>query len=141
MAYVEQSDIYSEIPQTLATQALDDNEDGAVDASVWTTIQTQVQNEIDGLMAGRYAVPFVSPIPPLILHAALIFACEKVISRRLGKGEKNPFTKQADELRGLLKKIAIGEAALAVDIPRAKPPISIISEDSRLHSASGYAMV
>jgi phage gp36-like protein len=110
--YTTQTSIEAEIPAPILTDALDDDRDGAADVGLLTQIITNAAREIDGLLAGLYAVPFADPAPATVQQAAFIFTCEAIYNRREVTGDKNPYTKRANDIRELLQKIAKGDLLL-----------------------------
>lgn len=136
-AYINIEDLAGEIPQEFLTQALDDNSDGVADDGAWAAIAAAASEDVDALLSGRYATPFSAPIPALVKRATRVFSLEKLYLKRGVSGDRNPWTKQADDLRALLQKIALGEAALDIEIVRGKPSATIITEKSRTHSSEG----
>jgi phage gp36-like protein len=139
--YVEQADLVGLIPAPFLVQALDDDRDGQADPAAWSSVQVSACNAVDGHLGSRFEVPFQPPVPAIVLHAAKIFACEMLYSRRGYHGQQNPFTTQADELRKQLTKIGNGELGLAPDRARVAPSVSIITEPARTTSAQGRLAV
>lgn len=139
MAYVELSDVEGKIPSKFLIQALDDDNDGAIDTGIFELVQAQAGQEIDGRLGQRYEVPFVSPLPALVSLAALIFACEGVYARRVVP-DQNPFKAQADGMRSKLDEIAKGEQPLTPEIQRKQPSVSVITSPSRTFSSSRTAL-
>lgn len=135
MPYVALADISGRIPTAFLTQALDDDNDGEIDA--WDGVAASVGSYIDGVLGTRFTVPFAAPFPPVVVTAAQVLACEMCYQRRGVSAEQNPWTSQADAIRSVLNKIAEGKAPLAPDTKRAKPSATAISEPSRLHDAAG----
>ena len=107
-AYTTPQALYGKIPQVKVNDALDDNGDAnpqAIAANLAQVI-SNASTEVDSALESRYSVPFFTPFPALVSQCALVFACEDIYSRREIGPEKNPFTKQAVELRQKLKDIA-----------------------------------
>jgi phage gp36-like protein len=137
MPYVALTDLHSIIPPQHLLEALDDDEDGVIDAGVWELIQAQAGTDVDGLLGQRFPVPFVAPLPALVATAARIFAAEAIHHRRGLHGDKNPFTTQANQLRSKLGRIGNGEESLTSESRRAAPSASIVAEAARTFSATG----
>lgn len=135
MPYVALSDIEGKIPPAYLLQALDDDNDGVIDA--WDAVAAEVGTFIDGVLGGRYEVPFTAPLPPVVVTAAQILACEMCYSRRGVTGEANPKTAQETAIRSVLNKIAEGKAPLTPGKKTVNPPGKLISEDSRLFDPAG----
>lgn len=135
MPYVALADISGRIPTAFLAQALDDDNDGVIDA--WDGVAESVGSYIDGILGTRFTVPFESPFPPVVTTAAQVLACEMCYQRRGVSAEQNPWTAQANAIRGVLMKVAEGKAPLAPDKQRAKPSGVLIKEESRLYDAAG----
>lgn len=135
MSYVELTDLQGEIPGDFLIQALDDNNDGEIDA--WTLVQRQACEEVDGLLEGRFAVPLtLSPLPRVVKQAAIAFACELCYRRRGKPDAENPFKSRANDFRKRLMAVTEGELKLSVapnaDAAAVDPPGSVIIFDSGL---------
>ena len=103
--YSSQSQISGYISGSNLINLTDDNGTGSIDQGVLNSVITAVSNTVDGLLSCVYAVPF-NPVPTLVAEAATTFACESLMRRRLVPGEENPFTREANSFRELLKEIA-----------------------------------
>ncbi len=134
MAYVELADLKGKIPDRDLLAALDDDQDGVIDAAVWAQIQADVQTEIDGTLGRRYTTPFVDPIPAVVKLSAQLFAIEAVYKRRGLLSDKSQETIAAKNIRLTLADIAAGTEPLSPGKERARPSGSIISEPSRTAS-------
>lgn len=133
--YIELSDLNGQIPPQFLVQALDDDNDGVVDA--WTQVQTAACEDVDALLEGRFAVPLtLDPLPKIIKRAAVAFACELCYRRRSTPDDQNPWKGRADAFRKTLAMITAGDLKLSVS-PKAEdaavdPAGSIIVHDSAL---------
>lgn len=137
MPYVELTDLHGKIPPQFLIQALDDDQDGAVDAGLWELIQSQSGDAVDSRLGQRYEVPITdAKALPLARNAALIFAAEAVYARRVPP-EQNPWMGQANTMRSKLDKIGKGEESLTPSVNRAKPSGVVVAEPSRTYSGSG----
>lgn len=130
--YVELSDLQAEIPLAFLTEALDDNEDGTIDA--WTAVAAASSRAVDAHLGMRYSVPFAEPYPAIVREAAFLFAAEACYTRRGVEPDKNPFYKRANDLRTQLRQIGRGEAPLTPDTSRKQPSVSAITAPARTHS-------
>lgn len=139
--YVALSDLSGLIPGAFAAEALDDDGDGVADTGVWTQIAADVARFIDGVLGGRFAVPFTAPLPAIVVSAAKVLACEQLYIRRGRKAEDNPFASQASAVRKQLASIAIGKEALSPSAERARASVSIVSEPAKTFSANGRSAV
>jgi phage gp36-like protein len=129
MSYVLRADVEVEIPPAFLTQALDDDGDGVEDAGLWAAVVGAVDAEVDGFLSRRYPLP-LAEVPASLRAGACVLACEKVHGRRGAHGDKNPWTKRAGDFRKFLEALAKGDAALEVGRVQARPPVSIVSEQS-----------
>jgi phage gp36-like protein len=132
MPYVELSDLEAVIPSGFLTEALDDDNDGVIDA--WTAVQAAACRAVDAILGKRFAVPFTDPAPATVREAAFLFAAEACYTRRGVEFDKNPFGKSAAAARSDLRAIARGDEPLAPSVEREKPSVSIISSPSRTAS-------
>lgn len=132
--YTTLDQVQALIPGEFLTQALDDNGDGVIDA--WDAVSAAVDLRINGILGGRYAVPF-SPVPPVVADAAVILACEMCYGRRGVAAKDNPFSAQADQTRKTLAEIAAGDLPLFPGVERKEPSVSIITEPSGVFSGRG----
>lgn len=136
--YVTLDSLRALLPAQHILEALDDDSDGAEDPGVWLTVQAAAQEGVDGLLSGRFTVPFGAPVPALVKQAAKIFAAEIVYQRRGTKADENPWTTQAGKLRTRLTELGDSDAPAPTDFPGvAKAAAAIISEPSRTFSGSG----
>jgi len=133
MPYVVLGDLRGKIPQKFLVQALDDDQDGEVDAGLWELVQAQADRAVDSRLGQRYEVPFADP-PAIVLEAALIFACEGIYARRVGP-DANPFMGMGNAMRSKLDKIGSGAEPLIPTLNRAKPSGGVIASPARTHSS------
>ncbi len=133
--YLALTDLNGQIPPQFLVQALDDNNDGAVDA--WDLVRTAVQEDVDALLEGRFVVPLqLDPMPRVIKRACVAFACELCYRRRSVPDAENPWKGRADAFRKILMAITAGDLKLSVqphaDDAAVDPPGSIITFESGL---------
>lgn len=139
-AYVELNDLKGEIPAPFLIQALDDDNDGVVDA--WSLVQTSVQEEVDSLLEGRFTVPLtLDPMPKVIKRACVALACELCYRRRSTPDKDNPWAGRASAMRKMLAAITAGELKLnATEAAVAAQPAEaagIVIFDSKLGTPGG----
>jgi phage gp36-like protein len=111
MSYVTQARIEARIPAPKLVEALDDDEDGVLDADVLTELLAAASEAVDALIAPQYTVPRTTP-EAMVKEGAFAFACEMIYDRR-GANDKNPFRKAASEWRTKLGMV--GEGKLTLD--------------------------
>ncbi len=112
MPYLELADLNGQIPPQFLVQALDDDNDGVVDA--WAQVQTSAADDVDALLEGRFTVPLtLDPLPKIIKRAAIAFACELCYRRRSTPDSDNPWKGRADSFRKILAAITAGDLKLA----------------------------
>jgi len=133
--YLALSDLNGQIPPQFLIQALDDDNDGEIDA--WEVVKTAVQDDIDAALEGRFVVPLTfDPMPKVIKRAAVAFACELCYRRRSTPDADNPWKGRADAMRKTLAGIQTGDINFAVqphvDDAAVDPPGSIITHESGL---------
>lgn len=117
MAYCTQIQIQAEIGLQNLAAMTDDTGAGVVNAATLNQLIQNASFAIDGSISNIYSVPFGTP-PEKVRWACIIFVCEKLYQRRLTPDEKNPYKKQADDLRDIFKKIGNGELELDLNFPR-----------------------
>jgi phage gp36-like protein len=127
MAYITLNDILQEIAGPDLIAALDDGDmadlipPGTLDTVRLGYIMNTASAEVDSYLAAAYTVP-LSAYSPVAYNAALMFACEKIMNRRLTPPNKNIFSERAGSYRATLKKIQEDGYGLDASIPRAYPP-------------------
>jgi hypothetical protein len=141
MPYIVQTDLEAKVPATLILQALDDNADGVQDDGLWDKVYTAVENEIHGVLEGRYAVPFASPYPSVVVTAAFVLMAEAIYLRRGLAGDQNPWTKQAADIRKTLADIGSGDKPLKYEVTPAQTGGAVISEPAKTYQEGGLLMV
>ena len=107
MFYVTMADLTGMIPGPFLIQALDDDSDGAADPAAWNSVAKDASDAVDGVLGGRFTVPFSNPLPAVVIAAAKLFAAEQIYARRGKSAQENPFTKQATEMRAKLEATTI----------------------------------
>jgi phage gp36-like protein len=111
MPYLTFADLEAEIPTAFLIQALDDDNDGIVDA--WDKVQASAAEEVDSLLEGRFTVPLeLDPLPKIIKRAAVAFACELCYRRRSTPDKDNPWADRAKAFRKTLAAISTGDLKL-----------------------------
>ena len=134
-AYTTQARIQAAIPAPILVDACDDDGDGSADSGVLDEVIAAASNAVDGLLAGRFSVPFAGDPGPTVREASFVFACELVYDRRELTDTKNPFKSRADAMRTLLSKIAAGDQPLDASKPVAFTPGAAVTEDTTLNSS------
>ena len=127
MAYLTLNDLAAAIPAPLLNDACDDDRDGVADAGLLDQIILRASAAVDSYLASLYPVPFVSP-PPVVIEAALIFACEMIFARRLQPEESNPYQERAKTWRIRLEQIGADKLPLDAALVRVFAPGAVLSE-------------
>lgn len=130
--YFSQTDLEALIPSAFLVQALDDDNDGVIDA--FAVVQEQAQGEVDAYLEPRFPVPLSAPIPRLVAKAAVTLAAELCYRRRGTPDADNPWVSSAKAMRSILTKIGQGELQLQA-IPQREEPLpggSILTWESDL---------
>ena len=134
MAYTTRAEIEAELPPRELLRALDDNADGVEDTGLFTQILANASADVDAILGQRFTVPFVDIIPPIVTRAARLLVLSKLYARR---SVEFPQAASREDILAKLTRIANGEEPLTPGVDRAKGSVSIIVEDSRVHSESG----
>jgi phage gp36-like protein len=138
MPYVTKADMLALVPADVMTVALDDHNYGADTENVWDVIASAADRRIDGLLGGRYPVPFADPAPALVREAAAVFAAHMLYLRRQS-GESNPWAKEAAAMMDRLQKVADGLLDLTTDGGDADA--TAITEECKTYPSSGRLML
>ena len=128
--YTMMGQVTAKIPPQFLLEALDDDGDGQADPGIFNQVVANAQTEIDGALGGRYPVPFDNPIPAVVANAALILTCLGIYDRRVS-ADKNPFTKQANDVRTQLGEIGDGTKPLVAGTNRVQPSATVITEPAK----------
>lgn len=136
MAYTTRAKVEALIPPDILLRALDDNSDGVEDTGLFDTILGVCSTRADDAISQRYPVPR-DPPEPMLQQATLVFVLEAIYLRRGLSGEANPWSGHAKTAQDKLDAIGRGEGSLGPEAARTKPPVSVISEESKLHTSNG----
>jgi phage gp36-like protein len=139
MVYVAMADLQGKIPGPFLIEALDDDGDGVVEPAEWDQVATDASTKVDGLLGGRYAVPFANPIPAVVKNAAKVFACYAIYQRRGRADKDNPFAGEAKAVETKLTAIATGTEPLDPSVNRAKPSATAITSPAKTVGTTGIA--
>lgn len=135
--YITRAAILSEIPLLHLVEALDDDGDGLEDPNAFERVEFSAETEIDGILGQRYQVPFVTPYPAIVTNAARVIVLEKLYQRRGIPSDKNPWTKQASDVRTQLKGIALGKEPLTPESKKVNRAVDPITEPSKTTLRNG----
>lgn len=134
MAYIEKTDLKGLICDDWLDGAMDDDKNTLADPGVWDSISSAVDDDINGRIAGVYAVP-VLPVPPVIRAAARAIACW-LVWKRYGTGDsKNPWNDSVKSWREKLDRIGKNEDSLTAPMPAAAG--AVISAPAKTHASHG----
>jgi len=117
MAYITQADLAAYVQADMLAQGVDDAGDGSDSDAVFAVVYNAVEKEIHGSLAGVYAVPFASPYPSFIVHAALVLAAYLLYARRGAAGENNPWREETRLIRERMQRLARREERLDISAP------------------------
>jgi phage gp36-like protein len=144
MAYAQLADLAGLVPAEFLTQALDDVNAGVIDDSLFAQIQTDVQDAIDAILGTRFPVPFVPDnngnLPAFVFNAAKKFTAEQLYKRRGIADDKNPWTHECDNLRALMKAMALGQAPLDPSLNRKDPSVSVVTQPMKTAPRHGNSL-
>lgn len=122
MAYATQSDIEAQLSLGELIQLTDDEGLGAVNADRVARAIADADEEIDGYLQSRMAVP-IAPVPGIIRKVSVDLAVYNLYSRR---GDAMPDTRRDryENALKLLVKVAEGKIGLGASDPDGNPPTS-----------------
>ncbi len=120
------------VPDGWVTAALDDDNSG--DAEKFNVVQELAENEVNGVISLRYALP-LNPVPAIVGTIAVYIAAQIVYGRR-NMTEHFPYSDALAIYRRNLRDIGEGKLPLAPDKQRQNASVSIISEPSRVYSGN-----
>jgi phage gp36-like protein len=118
--YFTLQDLEALIPSAFLVQALDDDNDGVMDA--FEVVKTQAQSEVDAYLEPRFSVPLAGRIPRLVNKAATTLAAELCYRRRGTPDESNPWAKAGAAMRKLLQDVGQGKLQLQA-VPQRNEPL------------------
>jgi len=128
MPYCTLSDILGRIDETTVIQLTDDEGTGAVVTERVDQAIADADEEINGYVGTRYAVP-MNPVPAILRKLSVDIAIHNLFGRR---SRKEP-EERAERYKGavdLLKQIALGKFSLGPSDPDGNPPASDAPEMS-----------
>ncbi len=119
MAYITQMELTSAMPLKDIIAACADKSNQQTESEIWDAIQTAVTEEVEGLLAPRYARSEQIPetAHPRLKTAARWITLETLYLRRGAYGEANPATAKADAERKALRDIGTGKVLLDIQSP------------------------
>jgi phage gp36-like protein len=136
--YIAQTDLDEYIEDRVLIQLTDDDKTGEVNTDIVDECIAGAEDEVDGLMAGRYTVPFATA-PGIITEACVVLACRRLYVRRGRLSET--FKDVVDDTVRQLEKIAEGKIIL--DMPAAVITNSAseaeVTAATRVHTRSKWS--
>ena len=75
-------------------------------------LNTNVANEIEGILSAVYQVPFAAPYPPVVVSSSRVMLLYKIFERRSLKGNRNPYYSANRDAREMLIDFAESKRAL-----------------------------
>ena len=117
MPYIELTQLLAMFPSSQLIACLDDNQDGQVDADVWTQAQARVQGRIDAVLENFCTLPLIPPVPNKLTEIAAALAVAIAFSRRDVAEDKCPFSAAISRAESDLGKIATGALKLKLGAP------------------------
>lgn len=125
--YITQLELTSFMPLKQIQEACQDRSGEQSPEEVWQSLCQAVSDEIDGLMAPRYARPFPEPAHPTLKTAARWLMLEFLYVRRGVMADANPATSKADAARKSLRDIGSGRILLDVSGPLPAQPAASVA--------------
>ncbi len=127
MAYVTRDQVEDKIAPPVLLDALDDDGDGQEDSGRFDSIVGAASQEVDGYLAGLYAVPFADPAPAKVRAAAFVFTCELIYNRRASK-VPDWLAAQVKFWRAHLEKVADRQVPFDASVDKAFQPGASVTE-------------
>lgn len=112
MSYAAFADFVASVGEAEAIELTDAVGAGVPDAAVYAAAAADVDAEIDGYLAGRYALP-LSPVPRLIVR----IACDMARYRLWREQASDEVRRRFEDARRLLEAIAAGRVQLGAPRP------------------------
>ena len=121
MAYSTIDDIKNQLDEVRLIQLTDDENTGAVVEERVTRAIADADEEIDGYVGARHAVPLAT-VPSIIRKLSVDIAINNLYARREKSSEIRE-TRYKNAIR-FLKQVALGKISLGADDPEGSPPTS-----------------
>ena len=137
MSYFTQTDLEVLIPPGWVVEALDDDADGAQDATLFSELQTVIEGRINGKLGQRYAVPITAGLADDFLRDCAVHMAAAVLYKRRGLYAQFPYVDELEDLTTTLNAIARGEEPLAPEADREEPSVSAITENTKARNSGG----
>lgn len=131
MAYTTFTKLKALVPDGWVTDALDDDASG--DAEKFPDVLAVAEEEVNGVLGLRYAVPLTTPTD-FVASITLYIMAEIVYGRRQ-MADRFPYADKLAVMRRQLRDIGAGDLPLTPGVERKNSSVSVISEDSRVHSS------
>lgn len=131
MAYTTFTALKALVPDGWVTDALDDDSDG--NAEKFEDVLAVAELEVNGALGLRYTVPLATVTS--FVSSITTYICAEIVYGRRNQQEHFPYRDALTVARRQLRDIAAGDLPLSPTKEREKPSVSIISEDSRVHSS------
>lgn len=120
MAYATLTDIERQIDSADLIQLTDDERTGDVDTDVVTRAIADADEEIDGYIGSRLAVP-LDPVPGIIRKMSVDIAIYNLYSRRRAEIPEARRDRYNDAIR-FIRSVAKGEISMGANDPGGNPP-------------------
>lgn len=146
MSYFDQPDLEALIPRPWLVEGLNDDAEAteaedveAAAAAGFAKLQSLVENEVNGVLSARYAVPLSvegnAGLAAFLKTLCVLIGAEAVFERR-GKDMTEGRIKRLEAARKRLASISKGTDPLSPAVKPTTAPGLVFSEDSRVHSDS-----
>lgn len=145
MPYFEQADLEALIPRPWLVEGLCDDATAETDEAVnaaaaagFAKVQALAENEVNGVLSARYAVPMAvanAGLAAFLKTLCVLIGAEAVFERR-GKDMTEGRMKRLEAARKRLASIAKGTDPLSPAVKPTTAPGLVFSEESRVHSDS-----
>lgn len=141
MSYCTQTDIEREVlTPALLIQLTDDDADGQADAAVVEDAIRAASALVDSYCGGRYATPFVEPVPSIIRTTSAVLAGHTLLGRRgFDPDSDKAMVKRHEEAMQWLRDVGAGRAHVPVSgqVPEpAQQPVRLTSRQQQFDATT-----
>jgi hypothetical protein len=120
MPYITLDDLTALIPLKFCVEALDDDNDGTIDA--FEKVRDRAESLVNGKLEGRFKpIPLLAPVPEKVKTASVIVTAMLCYKRAGWPDDKNPFYTDAGKELKRMESIEAGALGLDTNTEREEP--------------------
>ena len=132
MPYTTLAKVTALVPDGWITAGLDDDADG--DAEQFSAVLEVAEQEVNGVLGLRYEVPLETVTD--FVASITGYICAEIVYGRRNMQEHFPYKDALAVQRRTLRDIGAGTLPLSPTKERLNSSVSVISADSKVHSAN-----